>query len=460
MMSRPGQAFLVVEGTPVDGPIPPVAAPPEATRTLSATYYRPYHMHASLGPSAAVGQVIDGKLTVWTHGQGVYPLRAALAQVLGMREEDIHTLHVDGSGCYGHNGADDAALDAALLARALPGRPVSVKWARRDEHAWEPYGPATVIRMQASLDEEGQVIDWNHDVWGYAHSSRPHAGGDTSDLLAAWHLAKPCARSPLRPSRGHQAGVHRNADPPYHFRHLASRRPRIVKHFVPDSPLRVSALRGLGSYANVYAIESFLDELAHVAGVDPLKFRLRHLEDERAQAVLQAAVDEAGPRAEGRGRGIAFAQYKNRQGYVAVVVDLSVDRASGQIHLERAVVAADVGQIVHPDGLSNQLAGAFTQSASWTLKEQVTFDAHGITSVDWSSYPISSIRDAPQIEIVLLNRPGQPYLGVGEGAQGPAPAAIANAIYDAAGIRLRRVPFTPDRIQAALRGGFPHTNQG
>jgi len=256
---------------------------------------------------------------------------------------------------------------------------------------------------------------------------------------------------------------------------------RIVKHFLPDSPLRVSALRGLGSYANVFALESFVDELARAAGVDPLAFRLRHLANERARAVLRAAADKAGPRREGRGRGVAYAQYKNRQGYVAVVVDLRVDRASGRIHLERAVVVADVGQIVHPDGLANQLAGAFIQSASWTLKEQVTFDAHGITSVDWSSYPILGFQDTPDadtghpadkghpadrghpadkdrpadkkrpIEIVLLNRPGQPYLGIGEGAQGPAPAAIANAVFDAAGIRLRQIPFTPERVRAALQ---------
>jgi CO/xanthine dehydrogenase Mo-binding subunit/aerobic-type carbon monoxide dehydrogenase small subunit (CoxS/CutS family) len=457
MLARPGPAFLVVEGTPVDEPIPPIQVPAEAAQTLKATYTRPYHAHASLGPSAAVGQFVDGKLTVWTHGQGVYPLRAALAQVLaqrlGLREEDIHTLHVDGAGCYGHNGADDAALDAALLARALPGRPVSVKWTRRDEHAWEPYGPATAVQMQASLDGEGRVIDWNHDVWGYAHSSRPHAGGETSDLLAARHLAEPFAPSTLGPSMGHQSGVHRNADPPYTFPHLTNGRPRIVKHFVPDSPLRVSALRGLGSYANVFALESFVDELARAAGVDPLEFRLRHLQDDRARAVLQAAAGKAGLRLEGLGRGIAYAQYKNRQGYVAVIVDLHVDRASGQIRLQRAVVAADVGQIVHPEGLANQLSGAFIQSASWTLNEQVTYDAHGITSVDWSSYPIASIEDAPEIETVLLNRPGRSYLGIGEGAQGPAPAAIANAVYDAAGVRLRRIPFTPERIKAALRAG-------
>jgi nicotinate dehydrogenase subunit B len=458
LLSRPDQPFLIVDGSAVDDPIPPIETPAGAAHTLAATYYRPYHMHASLGPSAAVAQLIDGKLTVWTHSQGVYPLRAVLAQVLGMAEDDIHAIHVDGPGCYGHNGADDVALDAALLARAVPGRPVSLKWTRGDEHAWEPYGPATVIAMQASLNANGDVIDWNHDIWGYTHSGRPRAGGPTSGLLAAWHLAEPFPRPQSQPSRGNQGGMHRNADPLYRFP-----RKRIVKHFVPGSPLRVSALRGLGAYANVFAIESFMDELAHAAGADPVEFRLRHLADGRARAVIEAAADRAGWQLGGRspgddrGRGVAFAQYKNRQGIVAVVVDLSVNRASGHIRLERAVIAVDAGQIVNPDGLSNQLEGAFTQAASWTLKEQVAFDAHGITSVDWYSYPILRFHDAPQIETVLLNRAGQPYLGIGEGAQGPVPAAIANAVFDAAGIRLRHIPFTPARVKAAMEsiGGAP-----
>jgi CO/xanthine dehydrogenase Mo-binding subunit len=216
-------------------------------------------------------------------------------------------------------------------------------------------------------------------------------------------------------------------------------------------------LRGLGSYANVFAIESFMDELAHAAGADPVEFRLRHLADERARAVIEAAAEKAGwrpgKRSQGNswGRGIGFARYKNRQSYVAVIVDLRVNRASGHIRLERAIVAVDAGQIVNPDGLSNQLEGAFMQSASWTLKEQVAFDQQGIISVDWHSYPILRFRDAPRIETVLLNRPGQPYLGIGEGAQGPIPAAIANAVFDAVGVRLRQIPFTPERVKVTLR---------
>jgi CO/xanthine dehydrogenase Mo-binding subunit len=230
---------------------------------------------------------------------------------------------------------------------------------------------------------------------------------------------------------------------------------RIVKHFVPDSPLRVSAMRGLGAYGNVFAIESFMDELAHAAGTDPVEFRLRHLKDERAKAVIRAAAEKAGwqtreSRGENRGRGIGFAQYKNRQCYAAVVVDVHVDRKSGVIQMERAVIAADAGQIINPDGLSNQLEGGFVQSASWTLKEQVNFDEHGILGQDWDSYPILSFPEVPSIQVVLINRPVMPTLGSGEATQGPTPAAIANAVFDAIGVRLREIPFTPERVKEAM----------
>ncbi len=446
MLNQKDQSYLIKDGKAVSDAIPPINNPEGAAHTLTAIYYRPYHMHASLGPSAAVAQMINGKLTVWTHSQGVYPLRAALAQVLGMSEDDIHAVHAEGPGCFGHNGADDAALDAALLARALPGHPVSVKWSRTDENTCEPYGPATVVKMQAILNTDGDVIDWNHDVWGYAHGARPHGReGGVSNLLAAWHLAKPLMRPQPKPLMIPHGCVHRNADPLYTF----SRR-RIVMHFLPDSALRVSSLRGLGAYANVFAIESFMDEVAHVSSADPIEFRLRYLVDERARDVIHAAVKKAGKRPDGLGRGFAFARYKNRQSYVGIVVDLSVDRDSGRIHLVHAVAAADVGQIVNPDALSNQIEGVITQAASWTLKEQVSFNQRDITSIDWQSYPILRFPEAPTIETVLINRPGQPYLGVGEGAGGPVPAAIANAVFDAVGIRLRRIPFTPERVKKAL----------
>jgi CO/xanthine dehydrogenase Mo-binding subunit len=407
-------------------------------------------MHAALGPSAAVAQLIEGKLTVWTHSQGVYPLRTSMAAVLGMAETDLRVIHVEGAGCYGHNGADDAAFDAALLARACPGQPIKLQWSRWDEHAWEPYGPAMTLDLQASLNAEGEIIDWNHDVYSYTHLGRPRPHEGRSGLLAAWHLAEPALPPEPRPNRGNHVGIHRNADPYYAF---AQR--RVVKHFVPHSPLRVSAMRGLGSYGNVFAIESMLDEAAYAAQIDPVAFRLRHLDDERAKAVIRAAAERANwrertqPAATGRGQGIAFSRYKNRQCYAATVVELRVDEA-GQIHLERVVIAADAGQIVNPDGLANQLEGGFVQAASWTLKEQVTFAANGITSVDWESYPILTFPDIPEIEVVLLDRPDQPFLGTGEGTQGPAPAAIANAIFDATGVRLRQIPFNTATSQLLI----------
>jgi len=449
LLSKPRHSQLVKDGAIVDEAIPAIHAPAEAERTVSATYTRPFQMHASLGPSAALALWRDEQLTVWSHTQAAYVLRGALAQVLGLEETRIRVIHAEGAGCYGHNGADDVALDAALVARALPGRPISLKWTRWDEHAWEPYGSAMALQLQASLSARGEIIDWNHDVWSYAHSTRPAAGLETSGLLAAWHLREPFAPQQPRPMGGYHSGAHRNADPIYTLP-----RKRVARHAVADSPLRVSALRSLGAYANVFAIESFIDELALAAAADPLEFRLRHLSDERARAVLLAAAERADwanryqVKADGEGWGLALAQYKNLQCYCAIVVKLGVNRASGEIALQRVSIAADTGQVVNPDGLSNQLEGGFVQAASWTLYEEVQFDRRGITSIDWESYPILPFSAAPRIETVIVNRPGLPFLGAGEAAQNPTPAAIANAVYDAVGLRLRDIPFTPAKVQA------------
>ena len=449
LLTQPAESCLVVGGTAVSDPIPPIATPPNAVQTLQATYSKPYYMHGALAPSAAVAQWMNGKLTVWNHTQGVFLLQQALAQVLGMETADIQVIHAEGAGCYGHNGAEDAALDAALLARAVPGRPLSLKWMRSDEHGWEPYGTAMILKLQASLDVIGQVVDWHHDVWSYPHSSRPRVtGGGESGLLAAWHLQRPFTPPPPRNLMGTHFGAYRNADPLYTFPQR-----RIVNHFVPNSPLRTSSLRSLGAYANVFAIESFMDELAAAAGVDPVEFRLRHLTDKRARAVIEAVAEKAnwqvGKRPlmkNGRGQGMAFAQYKNVQCYTAVVVDVRVE--DGQIHLERATIAADAGQIVNPDGLSNQLEGGFVQAASWTLTEAVAFNEQGIISQDWDSYPILRFAGVPIIETVLLNRPNLPSLGSGEASQNPTPAAIANAVFDAIGIRLRQLPLNKSLKEA------------
>lgn len=452
LKKQPSQPFLIVKGRTVEDPVPPIEIPENAFSTLSATYYRPYQMHASLGPSASVAYIADDKLTVWSHSQGPFFLRSAIAHVLGMNNDDVRVIHVDGPGCYGHNGADDAAMDAALLARAIPGRPVSLKWMRDDENAWEPYGPAMIMELQASIDEKGHIIDWNYDIFSQNDMGRPHPDRDGgSGLLASWHLEKPFEPQKMPSGKTPMFGSSRNADPLYAFP-----KQRVVNHSLAGGPLRTSAHRGLGSYANVFAIESFMDELAHAAEMDPIEFRLNHLTDERARAVIEAVAELSQWEARGEGgkdtgKGLGFIRYKNNQSYVAVVVDLTVNRKEGLISLEKAFIVADAGQLVNPDGVSSQLEGAFLQSASWTLKEQVSFDEHGITSLDWHSYPILRFHNAPKVEIMLLNRPGQPYMGVGEGAMGPIPAAISNAVFHATGIRLRRIPFTPVSFKDALK---------
>jgi CO/xanthine dehydrogenase Mo-binding subunit len=454
LLEQEPQSFLLVDGIPVADPCEPSEPPADAAATLHATYTRPLLMHAAIGPSAALAQWSpDGStLSVHSHSQGVSPLRDSLAEVLAISPEQIHVKHVVGPGCYGHNGADDAALDAALLARAVPGRPVLLKWTREDEHAWEPYGPAMVIQARASIAAEGTLLDWSTDVWSTPHSARPMPHPGTSRLLAAGQLANPLPRNKPVPMLNKAGGIHRNADPLYT---IATR--RVVKRFVEGLPLRTSSLRALGAFANVFAIESLIDELAAAAMLDPLDVRLRNLADARARAVLEAVAERggwAGRQREqaGRGSGLGFARYKNSDCYAAVLVEASVDDATSLIALERAVIAADAGQIIDPAGLINQLEGGFVQAASWTLKERVTFDAARVTSTDWESYPILRFGEIPAIETVLIDRPGEPYLGAGEATQGPTAAAIANAVWAAVGLRLRELPFTPSRVQAAALG--------
>jgi nicotinate dehydrogenase subunit B len=417
-------------------------------RSLEAVYHRPYQLHGSIGPSCAVAQVEAGALTVWTHAQGVYPLRAALAEMLGLAQDKIRCIHMEGSGCYGHNGADDVAADAALVAMALPGRPVRLQWMRDQEHAWEPFGAAMVTRARASLDNRGSVASWQYEVWSNAHSTRP---GGAGNLMPAWHLQRAFTQPVPEPIPQPTGGGDRNAIPLYQFANM-----RIVHRFIPEMPLRVSALRGLGAYMNVFSLESFMDELALAAGADPVEFRLRHLQDARARAVVELAAEKFGwgdahkPRM-GYGRGFAFAKYKNLAAYTAVATELEVERESGQIRLLRFVAADDSGEIVNPDGVRNQIEGGIVQSTSWTLREAVAFDETRIRSRDWSTYPILRFADLPDhVEVHLIDRPGQPFLGTGESAQGPAAAAIANAVANATGVRIRELPLTPARVKAAI----------
>ena len=421
---------------------------PSAGRSLGASYTRQYQAHGSIGPSCALAQLADGTMTVWTHTQGVFPDRGAIAEMLRMPPDRVRLIHVEGSGCYGHNGADDAAADAALIARALPGRPVRVQWMREQEHAWEPFGPAMATEVRATLDPTGGIADWDYAVWSNTHSTRP---GPAGALLAARLLAQPFPEPKPTAIPQPEGGGDRNAIPLYDFSSM-----RVMHHFIPQMPLRVSAMRSLGAYMNVFSIESFVDELAQAAGADPVAFRLRHLQEPRARAVVTLAAEKFGWRAgqaapEGRGYGFAFAQYKNLAAYCALATEVEVDRRTGRTRLVRAVAAVDSGHVVNPDGIRNQIEGAILQSMSWTLIEAVPFTEAGVTSTDWASYPILRMNGLPdRIEVHIIDRPGTPFLGTGETGQGPTAAALGNAIAHATGKRLRDLPLTPEKLRAAL----------
>ena len=425
------------------------STPGQVTRTVEASYYRPYQMHASIGTSAALATLgADGVLTVQTHSQSVFETGEAIAKMLGMPLARVRMQHVQGSGCYGHNMADDAAADAALLAVAVPGTPVRLQYTREQEHLWEPYGSAMLIKTRAGLDAQGNVLDWDLTIWSTPHGTRP--GGQPGNLLSARYLEKPFSIPKPQNGGAPNFAADRNGIALYDFPGH-----NVLTHFITEMPLRVSSTRGLGAYANVFAIESFMDELAHSVGADPVAYRLRFLKDERARDAIVRAAEKFGwsqwQKSPGRGRGIGFAKYKNIAGYCAVALEVEVNRQSGRIRVLRAVASADSGHIVNPDGVSNQIEGGLIQSLSWTLKEEVQMDDTQVLSQDWSSYPILTFTEVPPVEVVLIDRPGQPFLGTGEASQGPTGAALANAVFDATGVRFRRLPLTPDRVLQGLR---------
>ena len=436
LMGLPAQTSTVhAKGTPASG----------AARRFEAVYSKPYLAHASLGPSCALAAPEGGRLRIWSHTQGPHMLRGQIAKALGMPESEVDVIHRDGAGCYGHNGADDVAFDAALVARAC-GRPVMLQWTREDELAWSPFGSAMAMKIAAEVDAGGSIVGWKHELWSHTHIKRP-GRGEGINLLAAWHMDPPLPVPPAKDMPLPAGGGDRNAVPIYDFP-----RQEVVYHFLPEMPLRVSALRTLGAYANVFAIESMMDEIAAALGIDPVAYRLRHLADERAKAVVRAAAQAAGwnPGARGdgaSGRGIAFARYKNLSAYCAVVVEVEL---AEKVRVKRAVAAVDAGQIVNPDGLRNQIEGGIVQAASWTLKERVRWTRDGIASRTWEEYPILKLDEAPEIEVVLIDRPDEASLGTGECAAGPTAGAIANALHHGLGVRARHLPLTPERIAAAM----------
>ena len=422
------------------------ATPLPVARTMSARYTRPYLAHASIAPSCALAQWAESGLRVWTHSQGIFNLRRDLALAFGLAEASVVVAHVQGAGCYGQNGADDVAFDAAWLARAAGGRPVRIQWSRADELAWAPFGPAMCVEIEADLDQRGAVAAWRHTIWSNGHTSRPGRAKSPA-LLGAWHLGKPFERLPaINPPFAGGGGAERNSIAPYDF---PAR--EVVCHRVLAMPLRTSALRSLGAFTNVFAIESFIDEIAAGAGEDPVAFRLRHLADPRARAVIERAAARAGwshrERREACGHGIGYARYKGAGAYCAVVAEIEAEE---EIRVRRLVIAVDVGLVVNPDGVAHQVEGGAVQAASWALKEAVRFDRERVTSDSWEAYPILRCSEAPAVEVEIVSRPDAPAMGAGEAAQGPTAASIANAVFDALGVRVRDLPLTAEGIKAAL----------
>jgi nicotinate dehydrogenase subunit B len=413
-------------------------------RVHAALYSRPFTAHASIGPSCALARFADGRLEVTTHAQGPFLLRTALAEVLRLDPKKISVRHHQGAGCYGHNGADDAAVDAALIAVRLAGKPIRVLWSREDELSASPFGPAMAVKLRAALDASNRPVDWTIDVWSGVHEQRPGMNG--LNVLPAEAL--PGAPPPLDVREVSDGGATRNALALYDLP-----RQRLVHHLVANPAVRTSALRSLGAFINVFAIESFIDELAALAGVDPIAYRLSLLSDPRARRAIETVARMSAfpaSASDGKAKGLGFARYKNRSGYAAVVVELEVEQS---VRLLRAWCAVDGGLIINPDGAANQIEGGIIQAASWTLKEEVRFADGRVASATWDDYPILRFSEVPEVEIELIEASNEPSLGLGEVAQGPTAAAIGNAVARALGARIRDLPLTRERIAAALLAG-------
>ena len=409
-----------------------------ATR-ITAEYYWPMQSHASMGPSCAVADVRDGKATIWSASQATHKFRETIAKVLELPPASVRVIYLDGSGCYGMNGHDDAAADAALLSRAV-GRPVRVQWTRQDEHGWDPKGPPQLLALEGALDTDGKISAWRTEMW------LPKATAN----LPSMPLLGPAAAGIAQPVGISTGLISQNGNPPY-----AVANQEVVVRWLKESPLRPSNIRAPGKIANGFAVESFTDELAATAKRDPVEFRLAALSDPRGIEVLKRAAQMIGwqprpsPGPGGLGRGIAYLHYKNNETYVATAMEAEVDRGSGVIRVRRVVCAHDCGLIINPDALRQQIEGCILQTLSRALHEEVGFDRARVTSVDWKSYPILTFPEVPEISIELIDRPHEPPLGAGEAATTTVASALANAVFDASGLRLRTVPFTPARVKAA-----------
>ena len=423
----------------------PVTPLPQNAKTLAATYFWPMQSHASLGPSCAVADVRANAATVWTASQGTHDNQTTFARFLGLPKDKVRLIYLEGSGCYGMNGHEDAAADAAILSQAV-GRPVRVQWSRADEHGWDPKGPPQLLDIAGAVGADGRILDWRTDMW---------IPQTTRGLLNIPLLGPQAAG--LDNIVGLNTGlISQNGDPPYAADHI-----QVIVHWLKEAPLRPAPLRSPGKPANCFAVESFTDELAAAAGIDPIEFRLRSLENPRGIELIKRVATmmkwqsrpspgAAKDAAVARGRGMSYVHYKHSETFVAMGMEVAVERASGKIKVERVVCAHDCGQIINPDGVRAQVEGGILQTLSRVLLEEVLFDRSHVLSVDWSSYQILRFSDVPNVEIDLVDRPNEPPLGAGEAACAPVGAALANAVYDATGVRLRTVPFTAERVKAAL----------
>ena len=417
-----------------------MAAP--GLKTLSATYDFAIQTHGSIGPSCAVASWEDGKLTSWSASQQTHLLRKQMANMLGMKPEDVRCIYIEGAGCYGRNGHEDAAADAALIAKEV-GVPVRVQWMREDEHGWDPKGPPTLLDYKGAIDDKGNIVGWESNVY------IPDRPKDIAVALVAAELAN-LPREDSHPGNIHQALAIQYALPNV----------KATANWLAETPFKPSWIRTPGRMQNTFGNESFLDELAAAAGIDPLEMRLKYLKDPRGTEVLERLVKLASwtPRARARqsgevvkGRGISYIKYELVRTYVGIVADVEVNRRTGVVRVTKCYVAHDCGQIINPDGLRNQIDGNVIQTVSRTLLEEIRFDRKTITSRDWASYPILRFPDVPEIAIDLIDRPGEKPWGAGEPTAAVVPSAIANAIFDATDVRLRSVPFTPDKVLAALK---------
>ena len=415
-----------------------------AAKKVSAEFYWPMQSHASMGPSCAVADVRDGKATVWSASQATHRFRETIAKALALPKDAVRVVYLDGSGCYGMNGHDDAAADAALLSKAVA-RPVRVQWSREDEHGWDPKAPPQLLSLEGAVSDDGKIAAWRTDMW------IPKATANLPNMPLLALDAAGIAQTP-----GLTTGlISQNGDPPYAVAHQ-----EVVVHWLKSSPLRPSNFRAPGKVANCFAVESFTDMLAAYARRDAVEFRLQGVSDPRGIEVIRRAAALIGwqprpspaPSATGAGRGFAYMHYKHYESYVAMAIEADVDKASGSIRVRRVACAHDCGLIINPATLKAQIEGNVLQTLSRTLFEEVAFDRSRVTSVDWASYPILRFPDAPEVLIELVNRPLDPPLGAGEASATPVPAALANAVYDAIGARVTTVPFTRERVRAAVAG--------